>query len=139
MKKLRITQPGLYLTVEGVETQVPVGEVISIGGEIPSSFAGKYIEVGSDEEKALELGSTKPNKELSDAVAELEKVRAQHSAASQSLDDSNRIVVQLRADNEALKASNDTTVARVAELEKEVADLRSQLEEAKKPNNNNKR
>lgn len=139
MQKLRITQPGLYITVDGIDTPVPVGEVITIkeGAKIPTHFAGKYIEVGTDAEKSLELGSAKPNAELSTAVAELEKLRAEHGAARSSLEDSGRVIQQLTADNAALKQSSDLTGARVAELEKEVGDLRAQLEESKK--NNHKR
>ena len=135
-KQLRITKPGLHLAVKGVETPVAVGEVITIEGDIPSSFAGKYIEVGTGEEKELNLGNAKPNAELTAAVAELEKLRSEHSASRASLEDSSRVIQQLNADNEALRVAGQTTASRVAELEKEVADITSQLAEAKKNSNN---
>lgn len=130
--KIKITQPGVYFAsgegAERVETEQKVGEIVTVK-DLPLFAAGKYVVVGSDEDKALQANEKSADaKDLKEANEKLAEQHATLQAEFTKLKAENETLV---ADHGAVKTKDEESQKAIATLRAENEDLRKQLEAAK--------
>lgn len=113
--KVKVKQPGAYLTVNGESQEIEVGKVLEFDGdELPSFLVGKAEIVGDTDGKELVVtdellaAASEENKVLAAKVdsltAELEKVNADLAAASEKETVDAARITELETENAELKA-----------------------------------
>lgn len=107
--KVKVKQPGAYLTVNGESQEIEVGKVLEFDGdELPSFLVGKAEIIGDTDGKELVVAdellaaASEENKVLSAKVdaltAELEKATAYLAAASEKATVDAARIEELEAD-----------------------------------------
>lgn len=52
-RKIRIIAGGIF----GAKGEVPIGTELEVNGDLPAGWAGRFVELGSDDGKTLQIGT----------------------------------------------------------------------------------
>lgn len=99
MKTIQITRPGVF---RNGKDMIPVGEQLTVPDDF-KGWNGKWIGVGNDKEKTLEVATPAPSQEDTDLGA----VRAEYERVTGEKPHGRKKVDTLREEIEAVRGGED--------------------------------